>query len=131
MSLKRLSMSVAVVVLFALGGVVGAAKPEATKADKAAKKDKGLTGVVVSVQGSSLKIKSKGKEGTELTVATDDKTVVEIDGKAGKLADLAAGQKVVITPATGTATKIAATTKGKKKAENADPKKPEEAPKAK
>ena len=78
-------------------------------ADDAAKpkKNNGLRGKVVKVDGTNLVI-SSGKKGEEkeVTVATDAKTVVTIEGKEGKLADLTAGQRVVVTPATGTAEKI-------------------------
>ena len=42
-----------------------------------------------------------------LAVESYDKTEVTIEGNPGKLADLKPGQKVVVTPAEGTATKIA------------------------
>ena len=68
---------------------------------------KGLYGVVVKVDGKNLVIKAT-KTKKEETVATDDKTVVVINGKAGNsLADLKAGMQVKIIPATGTAAKIA------------------------
>jgi len=72
-----------------------------------AAKVKPLRGQVVKVDGTNLVIKT-GKKGEqkEVTVATDAKTVVTIEGKDGKLADLKAGQKVVVTPDTGTAEKI-------------------------
>jgi hypothetical protein len=71
------------------------------------KNNKGLRGKVVKVDGTNLVI-SSGKKGEEkeVTVATDAKTVVTIEGKEGKLADLTAGQRVVVTPPTGTAEKI-------------------------
>ena len=71
------------------------------------KNNKGLRGKVVKVDGTNLVITS-GKKGEEkeVTVATDAKTVVTIEGKEGKLADLTAGQRVVVTPPTGTAEKI-------------------------
>lgn len=74
---------------------------------KPAKKNAGLRGKVVKVDGTNLVI-SSGKKGEEkeVTVATDAKTVVTIEGKEGKLADLTAGQRVVVTPPTGTAEKI-------------------------
>ena len=71
------------------------------------KKNAGLRGKVVKVDGTNLVI-TAGKKGEEkeVTVATDAKTVVTIEGKEGKLADLTAGQRVVVTPPTGTAEKI-------------------------
>jgi hypothetical protein len=72
------------------------------KADE--KKPKNVRGEVVKVEGNKVTIKNKNKE---IVVTTDDKTEVMIEGTAAKLADLKAGQKVVVTPAEGTATKIA------------------------
>jgi hypothetical protein len=72
------------------------------------KKAKGLRGTVIKVDGTNLVINSakKGEDKKEVTVATDAKTVVTIEGKEGKLADLHEGQRVVVTPDTGTAEKI-------------------------
>jgi hypothetical protein len=95
----------------------GGDKP--AKADKPAKQ-KSVHGEVVSVDGSTLKVKA-GKKGQEqeITIPTDANTVVTIEGKPAKLADLKPGQKVQITPDTGTAAKI--TVAGAKpKKENAD-----------
>ena len=63
-----------------------------------------LRGAVVKVDGATLTVKvTKGGESKEVAVATDDKTVVNIQGKVAKLADLQAGQRVVVSPAEGTA----------------------------
>jgi RNase P/RNase MRP subunit p29 len=65
---------------------------------------KGITGKVVKVDGNNLVITIKKQE---VTVATDDKTRIVIDGKAGgRLADLQADMQVKVIPETGTATKI-------------------------
>jgi hypothetical protein len=102
----------------ALGAMVGAFNanaadpaptPAPTKPDKPAKpaKKAGLKGSVVKVDGNNVVISAgKKTEAKEVTVATDDKTVITIEGKPGKLADLKPGQKVVITPETGTALTI-------------------------
>jgi hypothetical protein len=67
--------------------------------------EKGVTGKVVKVDGANLVILVKKQE---VTVATDGKTKIVIDGKAGaKLADLQADMQVKVIPATGTAIKIA------------------------
>jgi hypothetical protein len=75
---------------------------------KPGKKNKPLRGTVIKVDGSNLVINAakKGEDKKEVTVATDAKTVITIEGKEGKLADLHEGQKVAITPDTGTAEKI-------------------------
>jgi len=65
-----------------------------------------LRGKVVKVEGTNVVVKTYVKE---VTVATDDKTKVTIDGKEAKVADLKAGMHVVVTPAEGTATEIKAT----------------------
>jgi hypothetical protein len=73
--------------------------------------DSPLKGKVVKVDGTNVVVSTEvGGEKKEVTVATDDKTVVTVDGKDAKLADLKADMDVTITPATGTATKIEATT---------------------
>ena len=47
----------------------------------------------------------------QVTVQTDASTVVTIDKQAAKVADLKAGMRVRITPATGTAKKVSVWTK--------------------
>jgi len=64
-----------------------------------------LQGKVVNVDGANVVVKAAKKE---VTVATDDKTTVTIDGNAAKVADLKAGMQVVVTPAEGIATEIKA-----------------------
>jgi hypothetical protein len=86
----------------------------AAEGDKKPAHPAGLRGKVVKVDGANVVIMTRArdaKEGKEVTVATDDKTAVTIDGKDAKVADLKAGMYVSITPETGTATKIAAMTK--------------------
>jgi ribosomal protein L14E/L6E/L27E len=99
--MKTWTKLVAILAIVALVSAVNAADP--AKPAKA----KRLRGQVIKVDGTNLVIKS-GKKGEEkeVTVATDAKTVVTIDGKDGKLADLKEGQRVQITPDTGTAEKI-------------------------
>jgi hypothetical protein len=85
--------------------VPAADKP--AKGEKGAKKAAGLKGTVVKVDGSKLVISSgKKAEAKEVTVETNDKTVITVEGQTAKLADLKPGQKVVISPETGTAEKI-------------------------
>ncbi len=74
---------------------------------------RGLRGTVVKVDGTNVVVKTmaaRGGEAKEVTVATDDKTVVTLDGKEAKLADLKADVYVSVIPVEGTATKITATT---------------------
>jgi hypothetical protein len=73
----------------------------------------GLMGTVVKVDGTNLVVKQMARgqtEAKEVTVATDDKTKVTLDGKEAKLADLKEGLRVMVSPAEGTATTIAAMT---------------------
>ena len=100
--MKLWTTVLAVVALAAMTAAVPAA-------DKAAKKAKnaGLKGSVVKVDGTKLVISSgKKSDAKEVTVETDDKTVVTVEGQPAKLADLKPGQKVVVTPETGTAQTI-------------------------
>ena len=102
----RLLMTLVMAV--ALSGFAGAACAQQKKADDKAKKS--VRGEVVKVEGNKLTIKIKDKSaagGTkDIVIATDDKTQVGIEGTPSKLSDLKAGQKVVVTPAEGTAVKI-------------------------
>jgi hypothetical protein len=66
-----------------------------------------LAGIVVKVEEAKVTVKA-GEQ--EVVVVTDAKTAVTVDGKEAKVADLKAGQTVVVTSVEGTATKIEATT---------------------
>lgn len=111
--MKTWSKLAAVLAVVAMVSAVYAADSATPKPEK----KKGLKGQVVKVDGTNLVINS-GKKGQEkeVTVATDAKTVVTIEGKEGKLADLHAGQRVVVSPDTGTAEKIEVPTPKAKKA---------------
>ena len=77
-----------------------------------AKVDRGLYGQVISVAADGkvvVKVKT-AKDEKEVTVATDAKTAVTLDGKDAKVSDLKKDMYVVVTPGEGTATKIVATT---------------------
>jgi hypothetical protein len=104
--------------LFAVLAIVAMVSAVNAADDKGAPPAKTTTlkGKVVKVDGKSVVV-STGKKSApkEVTVATDDKTVVTIEGKDAKLSDLQPGQKVVITPDTGTATKIEVPTPKAKK----------------
>jgi hypothetical protein len=98
------ALAIAVMTSAAVPAVAADDKP-ATPA-KAAKKA-GLRGSVVKVDGTKLVISTgKKAEAKEVTIETSDKTVITVEGQTAKLADLKPGQKVVITPDTGTAEKI-------------------------
>ena len=78
-------------------------------------KAKAVRGKVVKVDGDKLVI-AKGKNGEEVTIATNADTKITIEGKEAKLADLQAGQVVAVTPAEGTATTIVVAAPKKEKA---------------
>ncbi|HEY7120347.1 MAG TPA: hypothetical protein VH475_27410 [Tepidisphaeraceae bacterium] len=102
----------AVLAILAMVSAVNAADKKAAKAEKKAV----LRGQVVKVDGTKVVINSGKKNNQkEVTVETDDKTVVTIEGKQGKLADLQPGQRVVVKPDTGTATSIEVPTPKAKK----------------
>ena len=110
--MKSWMVTIVALLVMSLVGVVEAKKPTEGKPVK---------GQIVSVaaDGTSVVVKTAGKKSTEITVSTDAKTQVTIDGTDAKLSDLKKDEYVVITPALGTAEKITATTK-----------KPEKKPKA-
>ena len=123
--MKTLTKLMAVLAILGFVNVAMAADDAAPKADKpnkAAKADKAkpgkptgkvIKGQVVSVDGSTLKIKTGGKkaEQKEVTVTTDASTKVVIEGKQATLADLKPGQKINILHAnqegTGPAVRVA------------------------
>lgn len=72
------------------------------------KKGKALRGKITKVEDGKITVKHGSDE---VTVSTDDKTSVTLDGKDAKVADLKEGLFVAVTPAEGTATSITATTK--------------------
>ena len=106
-----MSRVMSVLAWVAILGLAGAASAAETKPGKATKAGKGWAGVVEKVDGSFLVVKKTrkgGKPGDSVRVATTDKTVVKIDGKAGTLALLEAGHRVRVMPATGPARRIEA-----------------------
>lgn len=106
--MKLVNLLVAALILCVAGAVIAQDAPT-TKP----KRDM-IGGKIVKVDGATVTIKTRargGAEGKEVAVTTDDKTVVTLDGKEAKVADLKADMFVRVSPATGTATKIVATTK--------------------
>jgi hypothetical protein len=92
--------------LLLVGAIVGVMVAQVVGQGAEPAKPATLHGKVVKVEGASVVVKTYLKE---VTVATDDKTVVTLDGKEAKVADLQAGMYVVVTPAEGVATEIKAT----------------------
>lgn len=79
----------------------------------------GIRGKIVRVEGTNVIISTRTrgtKETEEVTVATDDDTAIRVDKKKATLADLKPDMWIFVTPKTGTATKIyASTTKPERK----------------
>ena len=92
--------NILLVILFAMFGTASASDV-ATKTET-------LSGTVVRIDGSSIKLKvPEGRTGSrQVDVATDEKTEVMIDGGKGKVSDLKPGQIINVAPLTGVATKI-------------------------
>jgi ferric-dicitrate binding protein FerR (iron transport regulator) len=99
--IAKLATVLAVVLLLGGSAVVDAAAKPA-KGDKAAKKAD-RRGEVVKVDGTKLVI---SKDAKETTIETNEKTVVIVEDKEVKIADLKPGQKVRVSPETGVAEKI-------------------------
>ena len=102
--------------LAAVLGMVGVA----VAAEDAPKRTRtrGVYGKIVKVDGTNITVASRtrgSKDTKEVIVATDAKTVVTIDGEASSVDKLAKDMHVRITPATGTAAKISASTKARER----------------
>lgn len=90
-------------VLLALLLFASNAAAQDASANAGDKKDKpkvpALHGQVVRVDGSNLIVRVRGKKGEEpreVTVATNDRTLVRIDGSDASLAELKEGMRVVV-----------------------------------
>ena len=100
---KMVAVMLAGVMVLGLVSIVTAAEGGAHK---------GLHGKIAKVDGVNVTVtvKERGSKDTkDIVVVTDDKTVVTLEGKAAKVADLKEGMYVRVTPAEGTATEIKAT----------------------
>jgi hypothetical protein len=91
--------------LLAMAAVVGlvsyalvAAEGDAPKKER----PKGIYGKIVKADDKAVTVKTKVKdgEGKEVTIAIDDKTVVMVDKKEAKAADLKADMMCFVTPET-------------------------------
>jgi hypothetical protein len=80
---------------------------------QSATRPSGVFGTIVKVDGKNIIVKTGRRDNAkEVTVATDEKTEFVVDAEKGKLDDLKADMRVRITPETGTATKVVATSNG-------------------
>jgi hypothetical protein len=97
--------------LLAVTAVVGLVFGVAFSGDsesKPATKPATLVGKVVKVDGEKVVVRPDQKDAKEVTVATDAKTKVTIDGKEAKVAELKVNMTATVTPAEGVAEKIEA-----------------------
>jgi hypothetical protein len=108
--MKRVLVLLALAAILALGSTsaLAAKANKPAKADKQAKKDqKGVVGTVIKVDGMNIVVKTRGKQGGEVTVTTDANTQFTMGRKKeGTIADVKEGENVVVSPATGTAQKV-------------------------
>ena len=109
--MKRFTTLLALALILAFGTTAYAAKAnkanKPTKADRAAKKaEKGVTGTVLKVDGTNIVVQTKGKQGGEVTIATDANTKFTVNGKDATIADVKAGESVTASPAGATAQKV-------------------------
>jgi hypothetical protein len=105
---KEIGMRIAS--LLAVAGILGLAGVALADAASKPMRD-GIGGKIVKMDGANITIKCHGQDGNEVVVTTDDKTVVTIEGKDAKVADLKVDLHVWVTPKEGMATKIVASTK--------------------
>lgn len=99
MTRKQIVSSVITVPLFlaAMALLVAAKKPPPTS----------FEGLVVKVEGSSVVLSAADeKHFKAVSVETDSRTEVLMDGKAAKLDELKPGERVVVSPPHGTAARI-------------------------
>ena len=70
----------------------------------------GFQGKITKIDGTTLTVHvhHKGEEPKDVTVKTDDKTVVVVNQEEAKFSDLKVDMNVFVTPKEGTATRIAA-----------------------
>jgi hypothetical protein len=127
--MKRFASILVVALVLAVGATVAQAGKgnKAANPDKAAKKDqKGVAGTVLKIDGTNITLQTRGKNGAEVTIATDADTKFESKGKPAAITDIKEGSIVVASPNTGTAKKIvirpgkADKAKGAKPNKNAD-----------
>ena len=79
----------------------------AVRADQAAASVAGKI-VRVNATNNTIVLQPDNENAAQVTVATDGKTVIKVDGKVAPFGDLKAGMNMIAFPATGTATEIRA-----------------------
>ena len=114
--MKTLKLAMAASLAFVMAGMAlsQTSQPTSQPTSGPASRPVAVMGMLVKVDGSNLIVNSRaGRETTEVTVATNDKTEFMVDAEPGKLADLKPEMRVVITPQGGAAIKVAAWSRGR------------------
>jgi hypothetical protein len=115
--MKQVMKVAAFALALSLGGAAFAAEAPAPTpggdAPKAAPKHAGRGGKVKSV--SAKKLVLTDRSGADVEVDIDEATKVTKDGEPATIADVTAGERVTVTPDTGTATEVQIHTKAKAK----------------
>jgi hypothetical protein len=113
--MKRFWSVLALALVIALGAGSAFAAGKGNKPNKPNKADKqqhkGVAGTVTKIDGTSIIVQTRGKNGAEVTITTDDKTKFE---GVNAIADIKPGMRVMATPDTGTAQKVIVREAGKK-----------------
>lgn len=118
--MNRLIALLSIVLTLSFLSGIGLAKPKdgtAPPPKDDAKKNM-LVGTVLKLDGTSIVIKTRGKNAGEVTVVTDSKTEFQFNGKATTIEKIKPGQEAVVTlgaASTDPAVKFSATDDSKKK----------------
>jgi hypothetical protein len=111
-------LSIALIMLLC-GGVAFAKGKGANPPKDDKKKDQNMVvGTVLKVDGTTITIKTRGKDSGELAIATDSKTEFQFNGKTTTLEKIKPGQEAVVTlgsTSTDPVVKVSATDDTKKK----------------
>lgn len=117
--MNRLIALLSVVLTLSFLSGIGFAKPkDGTAPPKDDAKKNMLVGTVLKLDGTSIVIKTRGKNAGEVTVVTDSKTEFQFNGKATTIEKIKPGQEAVVTlgkASTDPAVKFSATDDSKKK----------------
>jgi hypothetical protein len=120
--MKRFWSVLALALVIALGAGSAFAAGKGNKPNKPNKADKqqhkGVAGTVTKIDGTSIIVQTRGKNGAEVTITTDDKTKFE---GVNAVTDIKPGMRVMATPDTGTAQKVIVREAGKKEIAKNDP----------
>ena len=101
---RRVLIAAMIGIGFVLGGCFGPADGDSGKPATA------LVGVVVSVDASAktIVVMHKDGRGPRVTVGTDARTAIRVNGKPAGVGDIAVGMDVMVVPPVGTASEIRA-----------------------